>query len=184
MSRNKNKEAKNTTLRLVFSALFLALSIILPTVISMGSQQLGQTLLPMHIPVMLAGFICGTPYGLAVGFIAPLLKSILTGLPVMSSAVSMAFELATYGALCGFMYKLFPKKIGFIYPTLIISMILGRIVNGFISYLIATSAENEFILESFITLTTVKALPGIIIQIAIIPLIIIALRKTKLMLNG
>lgn len=184
MSKKKNSEALNTTLRLVFSSLFLALSIILPMVISMGSQQLGQTLLPMHIPVMLSGFICGTPYGLAVGFIAPLLKSIITGLPVMTSAVSMAFELATYGALCGFMYKVLPKKIGYIYPTLIFSMVVGRIINGFINYLITTSTENNFVLESFITLTTVKALPGIIIQIAIIPLIIIAIRKTRLMLNG
>lgn len=184
MSKKKNSEAVKTTLRLVFSALFLAISIILPTVISMGSPQLGQTLLPMHIPVMLSGFICGTPYGLAVGFIAPLLKSILTGLPVMTSAVSMAFELAAYGAVCGFFYKVFPKKIGYIYPTLIISMVVGRIINGFINYLITTSAENEFVLESFIALTTVKALPGIIIQLAIIPLVIIALRKTRLMLNG
>ncbi len=184
MRKNKNKTAVNTTLRLVFSALFLALSIILPTVISMGSQRLGQILLPMHIPVMLCGFTCGTPYGLAIGFTSPLLKSILTGLPHMTSAVSMAFELATYGAVCGILYKAFPKKMVFVYPNLIISMVLGRIINGVINFLITTSSDNDFVLESFITLTTVNAIPGIVIQLAIIPLVILALRKTRFMLNG
>ncbi len=180
----KNNNILNITLRLVFSSLFLALAIILPTVISMGTPQIGQRLLPMHIPVMLCGFICGTPYGMAIGFTAPLLKFVLTGTPMMPSAISMAFELAMYGTVCGFLYKAFPKKIGYVYPTLIISMISGRIVNGIINYLLTTSADNTFMLKPFITLTTVNAIPGIIIQLAIIPLVILALRKTKLMLNG
>lgn len=181
---SKKNNAVNTTLKLVFSAVFLALSIILPTVISMGSPQLGQTFLPMHIPVMLCGIICGTPYGIVVGLVAPLLKSIITGLPVITSAISMAFELATYGGMCGMLYKAFPKKIGYIYPNLLISMIVGRIVNGSVNYLITTASDNDFILKSFITLTTINALPGIVIQFALIPLIILALRKTRFMLNG
>lgn len=149
----------------------------------MGSQKLGQSLLPMHIPVMLCGFTCGAPYGMAIGFISPLLKCILTGLPEMATAIAMAFELATYGIICGLLYRAFPKKLPYVYPTLIISMILGRIANAIIHYLLAIGGENSFILKSFITLTTVNALPGIIIQLAIIPLIILALRKTKFMLN-
>ncbi len=183
MSKNKNKYALYTTLKLVYSALYLALSIVLPTVISMGSQKLGQTLLPMHIPVMLCGFTCGAPYGMAIGFIAPLLKCILTGLPQMNTAIAMAFELAAYGLTCGLLYKIFPKKMSYIYPTLIISMILGRVLNAIIHYLLSVSNDNEFILKSFITLTTINAVPGIIIQLAIIPLVILALRKTKFMLN-
>ena len=183
MSKRNNKYIMHTTLKLVYSALFLALAIILPTVISMGSQKLGQSLLPMHIPVMLCGFTCGAPYGMAIGFISPLLKFILTGLPQTTTAIAMAFELATYGIICGLLYKVFPKKISYIYPTLVISMIVGRIVNALIHYFLSISSDNEFILRSFITLTTINALPGIIIQLAIIPLIILALRKTKFMLN-
>lgn len=180
---SKKRKTSNSVLKLVMSALFLALSIILPTVISMGSQKLGQIFLPMHIPVMLCGIVCGTPYGIIIGLISPLLKSVITGLPVITSAVSMAFELATYGGMCGMLYKVFPKKIGFIYPNLIISMIIGRIVNGSINYLIATASDNDFVLKSFITLTTINAMPGIVIQLALIPLVILALRKTRLMFN-
>ena len=183
MSKRNNKYILHTTLKLVYSALFLALAIVLPTVISMGSQKLGQTLLPMHIPVMLCGFTCGAPYGMAIGFIAPLLKYILTGLPQMPTAIAMSFELAGYGIICGLLYKVFPKKTGYIYPTLIISMIVGRALNATIHYLLSVSNGNSFVMKSFVTLTTVNALPGIIIQLAIIPLIIIALRKTKFMLN-
>ena len=180
---SKKKNASKTTLKLVISALMLALSIILPTVVSMGSQRLGQIFLPMHLPVMLCGIVCGTPYGIIIGLIAPLLKSVITGLPVITSAVSMAFELATYGGICGMLYKVFPKKIGYIYPNLLISMIVGRIVNGSINYLIATASDNDFVLNSFITLTTINALPGIVIQLALIPLIVLSLRKTRFMLN-
>ncbi len=180
---SKKSNSVNTTLKLVFSALFLALSIILPTVISMGSPQLGQTFLPMHIPIMLCGIICGTPYGIVIGLISPLLKSVITGLPVITTAISMAFELATYGGMCGMLYKAFPKKIGYIYPNLLISMIVGRIVNGAVQYLIMTASDNDFLLKSFITLTTINALPGIVIQLALIPLIVLALRKTRFMLN-
>ena len=180
---SKKSQGVNTTLRLVISALFLALSIILPTVISMGSPQLGQTFLPMHIPVMLCGIVCGTPYGIVIGLIAPLLKSVITGLPVITTAISMAFELATYGGMCGMLYKAFPKKIGYIYPNLLLSMIVGRIVNGSINYLMTTATDSDFVLKSFITLTTINALPGIVIQFAIIPLVVLALRKTRFMLN-
>lgn len=183
MSKKNSKYILHTTLKLVYSALFLSLAIILPTVISMGSQKLGQSLLPMHIPVMLCGFTCGAPYGMAIGFISPLLKFILTGLPQTTTAIAMAFELAAYGIICGLLYKAFPKKIAYIYPTLIISMIFGRVINALIHYFLSISGENNFILKSFITLTTVNALPGIIIQLAIIPLIVLALRKTKFMLN-
>lgn len=179
----KKKRTYNTSLKLVISALMLALSIILPTVISMGNQRLGQIFLPMHIPVMLCGIICGTPYGIIIGLASPLLKSIVTGLPVIATAVSMAFELATYGGMCGMLYKLFSKKIGFIYPNLLISMIIGRIVSASINYLISTASDNEFVLKSFIMLTTVNALPGIVIQFALIPLIVLSLRKTRFMLN-
>ncbi len=181
---SKKTTAVNTTLRLVMSALFLSVSIVLPMVISMGNPQLGQTFLPMHLPIMLCGIVCGTPYGIVVGLIAPLLKSVITGLPVITSAISMAFELATYGGMCGMLYKAFPKKIGYIYPNLLFSMIIGRIVNGAVQYLILTASDNDFILKSFITLTTINALPGIVIQLALIPLIVLALRKTRFMLNG
>lgn len=180
----KNNKIINTTTKLVFSALFIALAIILPSLLTMGNQQLGQTFLPMHIPVMLCGLICSTPYGIVVGLVSPLLKTIITGLPPITTSVAMSFELATYGGMCGMLYKSFPKKIGYVYPTLLISMLAGRIVNASVNYLIATASDSEFILKTFITVNVINALPGIVIQLALIPLIILALKKTRFMLNG
>lgn len=97
---------KNT----VFSAMFLALCMVLP-MITGGVPQIGNAIAPMHIPVLICGFVCGWQYGALIGFVAPLMRSAIFNAPVMyPTAAAMAFELATYGMLCGILYKLFPKK--------------------------------------------------------------------------
>ena len=119
---------KKNTRKLVYSALCLALCLVLPFLIGQ-IPQIGQMLSPMHIPVLLCGFLCGWPWGLAVGFIAPLLRSVLFHMPAMyPGAISMAFELATYGAVSGLLYHLLPKKNGYIYVALIVAMLCGRVV--------------------------------------------------------
>jgi len=116
--------------RLVAAALFLAIALVLPFLTGQ-IPEIGNMLCPMHIPVLLCGFFCGWPWGLAIGFIAPLLRSVLFGMPAMfPQAVSMAFELACYGAVSGFLYAVLPKKKTFIYVSLIGAMILGRLVWG------------------------------------------------------
>lgn len=97
-------------LKMVLSALFLALTYILPYITGQ-LQEFGSMLCPMHIPVLLCGFICGWQWGLVIGFTAPLFRSAVAGMPIMfPSAVCMAFELAVYGALSGIVYKILPKK--------------------------------------------------------------------------
>ena len=96
--------------KLVLSAMFLALAYVLPFFTGQV-PEIGNMLCPMHIPVILCGYICGGPWGLAVGFVAPLLRSLTIGMPVLfPKAVSMACELAVYGILSGVLYRLFPKK--------------------------------------------------------------------------
>ena len=122
--------------KLTFSALFLALCLVLPFLTGQ-IPQIGQMLSPMHIPVLLCGFVCGWGWGLAVGFIAPLLRSILFGMPALfPNAVAMAFELAAYGFLAGILYKAFPKKPVYVYVTLILAMIGGRIVWGIVDFIL------------------------------------------------
>ena len=97
-------------LRLVISGLCLALAYTLPF-LTLSNPQLGSMLLLMHIPVLLCGFLCGWYWGLGVGIIAPLLRSLTLGAPAFPvMAVSMAFELATYGAVAGVMHRVLPKK--------------------------------------------------------------------------
>ena len=117
----------NITVRtVVFAAAFLALALMLPFLTGQ-IPQIGSMLSPMHIPVLLCGFVCGWPWGLAVGVVAPPLRSVLFGMPPMyPTALCMAFELAAYGAVAGLMYRALPKKKSNIYVALITAMIAGR----------------------------------------------------------
>ncbi len=172
---------KQEVRKLVLAGLFLALCLVLPFLTGQ-LKELGNALSPMHIPVLLCGFICGWQYGLAVGFIAPLLRFLLFGMPpIFPIGISMAFELAAYGLLSGLLYNLLPKKTGNIYVTLIVSMLLGRIVWGITRVVILGVAGIEFTWAMFITAAFIKSVPGIIIHIILIPLIVIALQKANLM---
>ena len=116
--------------KIAFAAMFLALSFVMPFLTGQ-IPEIGSMLCPMHIPVLLCGFVCGWPWGLAVGFIAPLLRSLTLGMPVLfPTALCMAFELAAYGAVSGLMHRLLPKKKPCIYCSLVSAMIVGRIVWG------------------------------------------------------
>ena len=116
--------------KMTLSALFLAMAYILPFLTGQ-IPEIGAMLCPLHIPALLCGFICGWPWGMAVGFIAPLFRSMILGMPPMfPGAVCMAFEMAVYGAVVGFLYRKLPQKKSSIYVSLIAAMILGRIVWG------------------------------------------------------
>ncbi|MDD4494265.1 MAG: ECF transporter S component [Eubacteriales bacterium] len=165
---------------LVLSGLFIALGYIMPF-FTMQIPALGSMLLPMHIPVLLCGFICGAPYGLIVGFITPLLRSAITSMPpIYPIALAMAFELAAYGFLAGLLYKIFPKKPLLVYVDLILAMIGGRIVWGIASLVLFGIKGNAFTFALFLNGAFINALPGIIVQFLLIPLIIIALQKANL----
>ena len=151
--------------KMILSALFLVLALVLPFVTGQIST-LGNMLCPMHLPVLLCGFICGWKWGLAVGFSAPLLRALTLGAPVLfPTAVCMALELAAYGFLTGFLDDLFPHKKIFVYPSLLISMLLGRLVWGAAMF----ALTGGFTLSAFIAGAFTGALPGIILQIIVVP---------------
>ena len=134
----------------------------------------------MHIPVLICGFVCGWEYALIVGFVTPLLRSVTFGMPpLFPSAVAMAFELAAYGAFCGILYHLLPKKNSSVYISLIGAMILGRIVWGIVNIPIYGIAGKAYSWQVFIAGALLNSIPGIILQIVLIPLIIISLTKAR-----
>lgn len=174
---------KFTTKNLVLSGLFLALCMVLPFLTGQ-IPTIGKALLPMHIPVLLCGFICGAPYGIIVGFIAPILRSMLFGFPAMfPMAITMAFELAAYGLLAALLYRVLPKRNLFLYVSLLLTMIGGRLVWGLASLVIYSLSGAAFTWEVFIGGALLNAIPGIIIQIVLIPVIMMALRKGRLVDN-
>ncbi len=177
------KSASTNLVRLVYSAMFLALAILLPFLLG-SVPQAGKMFAPMHIPVLLCGFICGKGWGLVIGASAPLLRSTMFGFPaMMPDAVAMAFELATYGFVAGALYRALPKKLVWHYLALITAMLAGRGAWGAVRFLIAGIRNTSFGFSSFLAGAFTTALPGIIVQLLIIPPIIYALRKNRMILN-
>jgi len=169
-----NSKIKN----IVFSGLCLALCLVLPFLTGQ-IPQIGQMLCPMHLPVLLCGFICGWQYGLAVGAVAPILRSLIFTMPPMfPAAVSMAFEMAVYGAAVGILYKALPKKPVYLWISLIISMLAGRVVWGIVRFLIAGFSNTGFGFDAFLAGAFLDAIPGIIVQLILVPLIVMALKRT------
>lgn len=167
---------KNATLKLVLASLFTALGLLIPSVFHMFSLG-GPIFLPMHIPVLLCGLICGWQYGILVGFIVPLLSSAFTGMPPMFPfAVSMAVELAAYGAVAGLLSKKYN-----VFISLVGAMLAGRAVSGVATAVLMGVAGKPFMLSGFLTGAFATALPGIIIQLVAIPLIMVALDKSKVL---
>ena len=123
MTRNDARSSVQIR-KLTYSALYLAIALVLPFLTGQ-IPEIGSMLCPMHIPALLCGFVCGWPWGLAVGFVSPLLRSLLFGMPTAYTAAAMAFELAAYGAVSGILYRIFPRRNWSVYVTLIAAMIVG-----------------------------------------------------------
>ena len=169
--------------KLVYTALYLAIAMVLPFLTGQ-IPQIGAMLSPMHIPVLLCGFMCGWPWGLAVGFIAPLLRSVLFGMPALfPAAVAMAFELAVYGGMSGLLYRLLPRKPWAVYLALIIAMIAGRVVWGAVRLVLAGLSGTSFTWALFIAGALTNAVPGIILHLVLIPVLVISMERAGLSLN-
>ena len=161
---------KNNLKKTCFSAMFLAMGIVLPLFTSQ-IKEIGDSLLPMHIPVMLCGFICGPWFGLAVGFVLPFMRSIMFSMPpAYPNAVWMSLELATYGIVIGALYKKSKRdSLWHLYFCLIASMLSGRIVWGIAKTVLLGLGGKMFSFNAFITGGFVDASLGIILQLLLIP---------------
>lgn len=169
------------TYKIVWSGVFIALGIVLPFLTGQ-IQSIGNKLLPMHLPILICGFVCGAPYGLAAGLIVPLLRSILFGMPPMfPTAVSMALELAVYGFVTGLLYKKLPKNNAMIYAALIGAMLIGRVAAGAVNVVLYGVQGSGYSMQMFMAGMFMNAVPGIILQLVLIPVIIMMLRKAKVM---
>ena len=164
------------------AALCLALAYVLPFLTGQ-IPEIGSMLCPMHIPVLLCGCIAGPVWGGVVGFVAPLVRSLLTGgFPHMfPTAVCMAFELAAYGAISGLMHRILPRKMPYIYCSLLVAMIVGRLVWGTAMFICLGVSGGAFTLAVFLSGAITNALPGIIIQIILIPLLVMLLDNPKIL---
>lgn len=170
--RNQGK-----TYRLVLTALFIALGLVLP-LLTAHVPQFGSMLLPMHIPVLICGFVCGWQYGLIAGVVTPLLGSATSGMPpLFPVAVVMALEMGTYGAVSGWLYSHIKKSTASVYISLLVAMLAGRIVWGLVNIPIYGIVGKAYSWQIFMAGAFINAIPGIILQIVLVPLIVLALER-------
>lgn len=170
---------KQSTKQLTVSALLFALGLVLPFLTGQV-PQIGNMLLPMHFPVFLCAFLCGWQYALFLGFLLPICRSMIFGMPHMFPvAIAMAFELAAYGLIAGLIYgRSKQKSTASLYIALISAMILGRVVWGIVEVLLLGIGENAFTWQMFLSGALLEAIPGIILQLILIPGILVALRRS------
>ena len=177
----KDKTKIGSPLRkLTFSAMFLALALVLPFLTGQ-IPQVGTLLSPMHIPAFLCGLVCGPLWGGVVGFVSPLLRFVLFSMPPVMAAIPMAFELAAYGAAAGLLYRVFDKIIGkkipSLYAALVIAMLGGRVVNALVKSAVLGMSGSEFsLVVIFIELFT-GTWAGILVQLIVIPPLVVLLER-------
>ena len=166
--------------KLTYSAVFLALALVLPFLTGQ-IPQIGSMLSPMHLPVMLCGFVCGGPWGLVVGFVAPLLRGLLFGMPpLFPTATAMAFELAAYGLFCGLFRRLFEGKmanLGNLYASLILAMLCGRLVWGAAQFVLLGATGGSFTFQAFLAGAFINAVPALVLQLILVPSLVVVLEK-------
>ena len=168
------------TKKLTVTAMLLALGLALPFLTGQ-IPQIGQMLCPMHIPVFLCGLICGWPWGLGLGFLLPPLRSLLFGMPVLfPNGIAMAFELAAYGFVAGFLY--FRKGyfcLRSCYTALIAAMVAGRIVWGLARWVLLGFGA-AFSWKLFVAGALLNAIPGILLHLVLIPAVMVALGRARI----
>lgn len=162
------------------AAMFIAIGLVLPFFTGQ-IPRIGNTLLPMHLPVFICGLLCGWKYGMGVGFVLPLLRSAVFGMPPLyPNAIAMAFELAAYGLVAGLLYGLSEKKdIKRLYLSLIIAMLAGRIVWGVAEVILLKAAGNLFTWQMFMAGAFFNAIPGLILQLTLIPVIVTRIQAAR-----
>ena len=166
--------------KMVLTGLFIALGLILPFFTGQ-IPQIGKMLLPMHIPVLICGFVCGWQYGLLSGFIVPLLRCALFSMPGPVNAFCMAFEMAGYGALCGLLYARLGRGVISLYVSLIGAMIGGRVIWGIVSLIVLGINGSGFGWQAFLAGALLNAIPGIILQLVLIPALVAGLARAGAM---
>ncbi len=165
--------------KIVFTAACAALCVVLPMAFH-AVQNAGAIFLPMHIPVLLCGLMCGWPFGFISGLLGPLLSSLLTGMPPAAMLPSMMVECAAYGCVTGLMMRFVHTKnaLADLYISMVTAMVAGRVLAGLAKSLIFTPGTAPF---AWVTTSLLTGIPGIAIQLILIPLVVFTLTKAKLL---
>lgn len=162
--------------RVVYTGLFLALGIILPQMFHfIPIANAGKIMLPMHIPAILAGYFLGARSGMAVGFLSPVISCFLFQMPPVLTMPIMAIELLVYGLSAGIL----GNKIKNTYISLIGVMIFGRIASGLMYMIFINILGIANLNIQMFTMSIITGMPGIVLQLLVIPPMIKLLRSVN-----
>lgn len=176
----------NKIQKLIYTAIFFALGLVLPF-LTMQIRTIGNMFLPMHLPVLLCGLLIGPINALIIGFLLPLTRSFIFGMPVFyPNAIAMSLEIATLGFFAGFFYLKKSKYncIVELYKSIIISIIISRIVYILMMIFLMSFKDNNIAITAIFIRAFLTCIPGVIIELTLIPIILLALKKTKLWFFG
>ncbi len=176
ISIRKKRHTSQFSQNLLLSGICFLLCLLLP-ILSDHTNLLSPSLRLSHIPVLLCGFLCGWPYGLAVGFLSSLLRGLLFSIPLVPDCLSLATELAAYGAMAGLMYHFLPKRLDSLYTALVISMITGRVLWGVTRLIFSLFGAPALTLEAFWSYAVTSGIPGIFLSLLVVPLLILAVQQ-------
>lgn len=165
--------------RSILSAVCIALCVVLPMAFH-AIPNGGTVYSPMHIPVLLCGLVCGGGYGVLCALAGPLLSALITGMPPIAVLPVMLAECVCYGGVSGLlMARLRTEKVfADLYISMLAAMLIGRIAGGAARALIF--APGAVTLAAWATGYFVTALPGVIIQLVLVPSIVYALQRARL----
>lgn len=169
---------KNSIKHMTLTAVCIALCVVLPIAFH-SIPNAGSVFLPMHIPVLICGMICGWPFGFLCGLAGPLLSSTLTGMPPMAMLPAMMLECGFYGLVSGLVLKLVHTKNTYrdLYIALVTAMLAGRVFSGIAKALVLAPGLS---LSAWVTASFITALPGILIQLVFLPTVVLALMKARI----
>ncbi len=164
--------------RLTMCAACIALCVVLPMAFH-AIPNAGQVMLPMHIPVLLCGMLCGAPLGAVCGLLGPFLSHTITGMPLAPALPAMMAECASYGLIVALM--LGKVGTGRVYRDIYIAqssaMLLGRIVSGIFKALTMKAGQYSF--SAWLTASFLTGLPGIAVQLVLLPLLVRSLMRAQ-----
>lgn len=165
--------------RAIMTAACIAMCVVLPMAFH-AIPNAGAIYCPMHIPVLLCGLICGWPFGLLCGIAGPLLSSLLTGMPLVANLPGMLVELVTYGIVTGIMMRLVRTRhlVADLYISLVTALLCGRVLSGIAKALIF--APGNYSIAVWVTGSFVKSMPGLVIQLALVPTVVYVLERARL----
>ena len=177
---------RNTFLyRLLITAVLLAIGMVLPFLTGQ-MQTIGQLISPLHIPVFICGLTCGWSWGAALGFILPIFRGLIFGMPPFPAVgLPMAFEMLVYGLVTGLLYPRLRKvlqnqHIVAMLISMLAAMILGRCAGGATRAVMMGIQGNSYSFAAFFASYFTGTVAGAVIHLFVCPYIVTMLEQARL----